>query len=196
MDLQEFKYVVISIMGPHAGEAENEIFQRKISDIKAIGRTFWLHKSYSAKPDMVQEICKKAQNEGHDVLCIFIEASQSAAATQTKTADHANEFSSDNTSWSKFSKRLSPVTGKIDSGAYALVFDALRIEHGELKLDLWGYSNFFDPEEPIKIRQRASTLCVLQKDMTRFPISEKIKSRFRRIVAVGNFCEPYAVWLR
>ncbi|GAG16669.1 unnamed protein product, partial [marine sediment metagenome] len=30
----ETKFVIISVMGPHAGEDEEEIFRRKIEDIK------------------------------------------------------------------------------------------------------------------------------------------------------------------
>ena len=51
------KYIVISVMGPHAGESEDEIFQRKIGDISKIGLSLWLIKSHQAKPNMVQDIC-------------------------------------------------------------------------------------------------------------------------------------------
>ena len=57
------KFIVISIMGPHAGESEDEIFQRKIDDISKIGLTFWLIRSHQAKPNMVQEICQSAKKE-------------------------------------------------------------------------------------------------------------------------------------
>lgn len=188
------KYVIISVMGPHAGEGENEIFKRKMSDIEVVGRTFWLIKSHKAEPNMVQAICRQAQNEGHNVPCIFIQPSSPAGSIPTKTSDSAKMFSADNLKWSVLPDRLSPVTGKIDSGAHALIFDSLRKEQGAL--DLWDYADFFKPSKPLKIIQGGSTLCALRKDISDLPDSEKIKSRFRGIVAVGTLREPYAVWLK
>jgi hypothetical protein len=181
-------------MGPHAGEGENEIFKRKMSDIEVIGRTFWLIKSHKAKPTMVQAVCKQSQKEGHNVPCIFIQPSSPAGSTPTKTSDSAKKFSTDNLVWSVLPSGLSPVTGKIDSGAYALIFNRLQLKQGAL--DLWDYADFFEPSKPLKIMQGGSTLCALRKDISSFPDTEKIKSRFRGIVAVGNIQEPYAVWLK
>lgn len=48
------KHIVLSVMGPHAGEDEGAIFARKIADIKAVFRTFWLYLSPLARPDHVQ----------------------------------------------------------------------------------------------------------------------------------------------
>ena len=87
---------------------------------------------------------------------------------------------------------LTPVTGKIDSEAYALIFDRLEISQGEI--DLWKYADFFDQNSPIKIYQGASTLCAVKKDMS--SKSDKIKSRYRKIVAIGILCPPYGVWLK
>ena len=192
MPMQNSKYAIISVMGPHAGEGENEIFKRKMSDIEVVGRTFWLIKSHKAKPNMVQAICEQAQKEGHNVPCIFIQPS--AGSTPTKTSDSAKKFSADNLVWSVLPSGLSPVTGKIDSRAYALIFNRLQLKQGDL--DLWDYANFFKPSQPLKIMQGGSTLCALRKDTSSLPDTEKIKSRFRRIVAVGNMQEPYAVWLK
>ena len=38
------QYCLLSVMGPHAGETPEVIFERKINDIKNIGKTFWLIK--------------------------------------------------------------------------------------------------------------------------------------------------------
>jgi hypothetical protein len=51
------KYLIISVIGPHAHETENTIFKRKIEDINKVGKTFWLTKSHQSKPDMVQQFC-------------------------------------------------------------------------------------------------------------------------------------------
>lgn len=194
MPMQNNRYAIISVMGPHAGEGENEIFKRKISDIEVVGRTFWLIKSHKAKPNMVEAVCKQAQKEGHNVPCYFIQPSSPAGSTPTKTSDSAKKFSTDNLLWSLLPSGLSPVTGKIDSGAYALIFNNLQLKHGVL--DLWDYADYFEPLKPLKIMQGGSTLCALRKDISSFPDTEKIKSRFRRIIAVGNMQEPYAVWLK
>ena len=194
MKMQESKYVIISVMGPHAGEGEDEIFRRKSNDIKVVGRTFWFIKSRNAKPNMVQAICNYAYKKGYDVPCIFIEPSSTGSSTPTKTSNSAEMYSSDNVIWSIFPKRLSRVTGNIDGSACALVFDELRIEQGEL--DLWKYADFFKPSMPLRIMRGASTLCAIQRDMSRLTDSEKVKSHFRRIVAIGRLREPYGVWLR
>ena len=188
------KFVVISVIGPHAGENESEIFDRKINDIKVSGITFWLIKSYRAKPDMVQTICSHAKKERENVLCFFIEPSSAGGSVPTKTSSFAQMFSSDMIRWSEFPVGISPVTGKIDSNAYALVFNELKLKNGVI--DLWSYADFLNPLKPLKIMQGASTLCAIRKNMSKMPSQEKIKSRFRRIVAVGKLCSPYGVWLK
>ena len=190
----EAKYVVISVIGPHAGENEEEIFNRKIADIEISGRTFWLIKSYKAKPDMVQTICSQSNKEGENVPCIFIEPSSIGGSIPTKTSNSAKLFSSDKLRWSEFPKGISPVTGKIDGNAYALVFNELKLEDGAI--DLWDYTDFFNPSKSLIIMQGASTLCAIRKNMSKIPSQEKIKSRFRRIIAVGKLCSPFGVWLK
>jgi len=69
--ISDIKYVVISVMGPHAGESENEIFIRKIQDIHNIGRSFWLMKSHQSKPKMVQELCSTANVENAECYCLL-----------------------------------------------------------------------------------------------------------------------------
>lgn len=190
----ENKYAIISIIGPHAGECEEEIFARKIMDSKKFGRTFWLVRSWQDKPDIVQAFCTQAQNEDQKVHCIFIEPSSRGGATPTKTSTLAKQYSKDNVNWLELPNGLSSVTGKIDGSAYALVFDNLDLQ--ETLLDLWNYASSETTSEPVKIRQGASTICAIKKDMSAIPETNKIKSRYRRIVAVGRLCDPYGVWLR
>jgi len=192
--MQNSRYAIISVIGPHAGEDENEIFKRKMSDIEVVGRTFWLIKSHKAKPNMVQAVCKQAQKEDHNVPCIFIQPFSLSGSTPTKISDSAKKFSTDNLMWSVLPSGLSPVTGKIKGSAYALIFNRLQLKQGVL--DLWAYADFLDPSKPLKIMQGGSTICALKMDTSSFPDAKKIKSRFRGIVAVGNMQEPYAVWLK
>jgi hypothetical protein len=187
------EYIVISVMGPHAGESEDEIFKRKIGDIEKIGQTFWLIKSYQAKPNIVQQICQRAKKESKTVYCIFIEAASNKGAIPTKEASFANSYSADGKTWNILPKGLSPVTGKIDGSAYALVFDQLELVHGK-RIDLWNYADYFEQNHPIRILQGASTLCGIKKDMKSH--KDRIKSNDRKIVAVGKLCDPFCVWLK
>jgi len=50
-----------------------------------------------------------------------------------------------------------------------------------------------NPNEPLKIMQGGSTLCALKKEND---FKNKIKSHFRKIVAVGRLASPYCVWLK
>jgi len=186
------KYIVISVMGPHAGESEDKIFKRKIEDINRIGKTFWLIKSYQAKPDMVQRICENAKTENKNVFCVFINASSVGGATPTKIASSAKSYSKDRITWNNLPMKLSPVTGKIDRNTYALILNYLDLLND--KIDLWYYAHFFNQEQPLKILQGGSTLCAIKKDMSNY--NNKIKSRYREIIAIGKLCEPFCVWLR
>lgn len=152
-------FVIISVMGPHAGESEAEIFKRKIEDVGRTGKTFWLIRSRQAKPFMVQRICKEAKIELKHVFTVFVEASSVGGSTPTSSAASATSYSDDRRTWEDLPEGLSPVTGKIDRGAYALIFDQLKLYNSII--DLWNYADFFDQEHPIKIFQGASTLCAI-----------------------------------
>ena len=52
------QHCVISVIGDHAGEGIDPIFERKKADIEQIGRTFWLMRSPKAQPEQVQGICR------------------------------------------------------------------------------------------------------------------------------------------
>jgi len=190
--IPESDYYVISVMGPHAGESEQEIFNRKIEDTYKIGKTFWLMRSWQAKPLMVQSICREAETKNNSVFSIFVAPSSVGGATPTKTSEAAQHYSKDGNKWKELPAGLTPVTGKIGSNAYALIFNELKLAQGNI--NLWQYADFFKQDKPIKIAQGASTLCAVKKDMSRH--KDKIKSNYRKIVAIGKLCEPYCAWLR
>lgn len=185
-------YSVISVMGEHAGENEVQIFERKINDIERIGRTFWLIRSHQAKPSMVQSLIREAEDRKENVSLVFIEPSSVGGAVPTTTAAYAREYSRDGINWEELPQNLSLVTGKIDKGAYALVFQNLVFVRDAI--DLWNYADFLNQEQPIRIFQGASTFCAIKRDMSNHPT--KIKSHYRKAIAVGVMCEPYCVWLR
>ena len=179
---------VISVMGDHAGEDANTIFARKKVDIDRIGTTFWLIRSPKARPSQVQEICKSVLS-----YTIFIEPATKGGARPTIKEDAAKEYSKDGLSWYRLPKGLSPVTGKLDTVATALVFDKITTDvHGTL--DIWEYAEAFDIHKPLRFILGCSTVCAVQKNMK--SNAQRMKSRYRNIVAVARIAEPYCVWLR
>jgi len=193
-NIEDEKFVVLSVIGPHACETEEEIFRRKIMDIINMGKTFWLIKSYNSKPNLVRQFCRSAGTESRETFIIFIEPSTKGGAKPTKKSSSAREYSEDKITWTELPIGLTPVTGKMDGNTFALVFDLLELFPAKKTIDLWEYADFFKQENPITIRQGGSTLCAIKKDMSRG--KNRIKSRFRKIVAVGKLCNPYCVWLR
>ena len=179
-------------MGPHAGESERMIFTRKINDINNTGKTFWLVKSYRANPIMIQRLCSGAKSENVTPYCLFIEASSEGGAMPTKTASVAKSYSENNKEWQDVSNELSPITGKIDRHAYALIFDQIKFIDGQI--NLWEYADYINPDLPLVISRGASTLCAIKSDMSNH--SKKIKSNLRKVIAFGRFCEPYGVFLK
>ena len=180
-------------MGPHAGEDSDEIFTRKIEDICKSGRTFWLVRSHMAKPCMIHQFCSVAVQQACIPSCFFLKPSSPGGAMPTKSNDAASEYSSDFSTWYPLPKDIGKVTGRISPGAFALVFDELTMRQSDT-IDLWDYANFFDPQQPIKIRQGASTVCAVGKDTRIHP--DKMKSHSRSVIAAGRLAKPYAVWLR
>jgi hypothetical protein len=49
----ESQNCVLSVMGDHAGEGADMIFNRKKADINRLGKTFWLMRSSKALPAQV-----------------------------------------------------------------------------------------------------------------------------------------------
>ena len=179
---------IISVMGAHAGEGVGVIFNRKIADIERTGKTFWLMRSPKARPIQVQDICKSSS-----AYTIFVEPASKGGARPTTNNEAAKEHSADKKIWSQLPEGVSPVTGKIDSSATALVFDRMTTNVSGT-IDLWKYSDFSVEEKPLKFILGCSTVCVIQKDMSTHP--DRMKSRYRGIVAVAKLTEPYCVWLR
>jgi hypothetical protein len=179
---------VISVMGEHAGESVQTIFERKAADIQRIGKTFWLIRSPKARPGQIREICKSIPSYG-----IFVEPASKGGARPTSDSFAAKEFSIDKKEWHHLPDGLGPVTGKMDSCAVALVFDFMTTSvHGSL--DLWEYADASDIEKPIKLGLGCSTICAVRSNMSGG--LEKMKSRYRGVVAVARLAEPYGVWLR
>jgi len=149
---------VLSVMGDHASESADAIFYRKIADINRLGKTFWLMRSPKARPAKVQGICESAPS-----YTIFVEPATKGGARPTKEEDAAKEYSDDGVSWYRLPKNLSPVTGKLDKSAAALVFDKMTTNVTG-SLDLWCYADFSDILEPIKFILGCSTVCAIKSE--------------------------------
>jgi hypothetical protein len=142
---------LITVIGDHAGEVTAAIFQRKRADIQKVNHTFWLIKSPKAKPGLVRSLCV-----GIPYPVLFV-APATGGARPTQANKQAIEYSEDRITWRTFPVGLGPVTGKRDSGAYALVFDELAtVEEGTV--DLWSYADFADPGKPVRMTLGCSAL--------------------------------------
>ena len=182
------KSCIVSVMGDHAGEGAEAIFDRKQDDIERIGMTFWLMRSPKARPRQVQQICNSLP-----AYTIFVEPATKGGARATTIDDRAREFSNDGMSWRQFPQGLSPVTGKLDSSATALVFDMLSTDVSGA-IDLWDYADAADSDKPLKFILGCATVCAIRKNMESQP--GRMKSRYRKVVAVARLAEPYCAWLR
>lgn len=186
------KYCLLSVIGSHAGESMNALFERKIKDTINAGMTFWLIKSFAAKPFIVQSICSEAINYGQkSIQCYFITASTPGGAVPTKTSIKATKYSSNNKDWQEL-PQISPVTGAIDISAYALVFRSISPCY--IPIDLAQYASYLKPSNPVRIQQGASTICAIKKDMRDNP--NVMKSSLRTMVAIGILESPFCVWLK
>jgi hypothetical protein len=194
MNILNESFVIISVMGSHAGESSEQIFSRKISDIQRTGKTFWFIQSYKSNPPKVQLLFQKAKSEGKNVFCIFISPSSKGGARPTTKDNKAESFSSDKIHWEKISPELSPVTGKISTNSFTLVFDVINLIEQDLKLDLWNYADFEDQKNPVLPKLGVSTICAVRKDMSQHP--NKIKSNMRKIEAVARVSPLGCVWVR
>lgn len=181
-------HCIVSVMGPHAGEGADVIFDRKKSDIDGAGMAFWLIRSPKARPAHVQQMCSTLPG-----YTIFVEPSTRGGARPTTEAMAATEYSRDRVSWERLPIGIGPVTGKLDSGATALVFETLVTSNGGV-LDLWEYSEYSDIGKPLKFALGRSTICAVRRESKAHV--ERMKSRYREIIAVARMKEPYCVWVR
>lgn len=179
---------VVSVMGGHAGEGVDTIFDRKRADIKRVGKTFWLMRSPKAKPEQVQGMCTTIP-----AYTIFVEPATKGGARPTTEDAAAKEYSADRVLWHRLPNGLGPVTGKLDRGATALVFDVMTTDISGT-LDLWAYGELSDTHKPLRFILGCSIVCAVRNDVKSHP--EKMKSRYRGIVAVARLLDPYCVWIR
>ena len=137
--------LVFSLVGPHAGQALEEIFERKIKDCKDLKQTFWVYHSHR---------CTKSLFDAHKPSEVwFISASKLGAAKQTKSSTVAQQFFKDN-QWFDFPQNLSPVTGRIHSKSTAFQLTDLRMVNETIN-----FNDYIDliTNKPLRFSQFCST---------------------------------------
>ena len=139
------KSVVFSLVGPHAGQSLEEIFERKIKDCEVLKETFWVYQS---------SCCTKGLFDTHKPSeILFISASKPGAAKQTKSSTLAQQFFK-NKQWFGFNKDLSPVTGRIHSKSTAFQLTNLRMVNETI--DFNDYTDI-TTNKPLRFSQFCST---------------------------------------
>ena len=185
-------YVIISIIGPAAGETVAEILERKKGEIERTGRSFWLYRSYRARPSGIQDLCKESLSKKNSPICIFIKPATENGAQPTRGRNIAKEFSKDGNSWEKIPKGVL-VTGLVPN-ASAMIFDKLDDVERGVFLNLWDYSQFLSPGRAVRIIRGASTIRCIRKSSRNDP--DRMGSNIREVVAIGRLVKPFSVWLR
>lgn len=187
MNFLDQKYVVVSVIGSHAGEDISPIFMRKNDEIERNGKTYWLIKSFKARTSQIQELCKQAGKEGEDVYCIFITASSKNGARPTTHEILVQQISENVNEWITLAKDVK-ITGKIDKQSTALVLSNLEIFNSPVSLDLWDYSEL--DGAPVKLQLGASSVCCIRQPST------GMKSRIRNVAGWAKLISPFAVWVK
>jgi hypothetical protein len=171
---------ILSIIGWHADESPQEIVERKRDDVKKVGRTIWLYHSQKASIPIVQQFGQQYTNP----TVVFLRGSAFPAGT----SDQARQMSDDRSRWDPLPAGIGKVTGRLPAGGL-MIGELIPVDHD---IDLWEYLEH-PSLLPIKFRQGASTACAV-------PTKEKpidgMKSRYRRVVAIGMLIPPYGVFLR
>ena len=177
---------ILSIIGFHGGGSPESILQRKMDDIAKMGLTYWLHRSYKARPKDVQ---------GIGGYCFFIAGSGATKSKilgttrNTTTDEKAKEWSIDKNIWVPFDMEQSKVSGKVKDGmGHALVLD--NIELVEETIDLWDFEE--QSGMPLRFYPNACSICCKSAETKQ----SSPKSHMRKVVAIGRLCEPFAVWVR
>lgn len=182
---------IISVLGPHAGESVNEIFDRKQKEISLTKYTLWLHKSYTCKPEHFKGITDTIE-------CLFIEPASRNGSRPTISSDKAEMYSIDKINWKSIPNTIK-CTGNL-LGAKALVIekfvDINDSNESDKIIDITDlrFFNYINQNTPIQIRQGASTILCEVRDK---PDKKScVKSWDRVIVKRAYLRYPYCVWVR
>jgi len=118
-----------TIIGTHAGETIDKIFDRKINDINTVGHTYWLFHSSKVSKDVLTKLVP--------TKIMFLLPKIIGSAKPTKSSTTGNRFISfTNNSEISFNPLLSPVTGKISNKSIAFKLSNITLISDPYKLYL------------------------------------------------------------
>lgn len=163
--------LILTIIGSHAQEDINTIFNRKIEDIDLYGFTYWTFHSYKLDVNDVHNIKPK--------YCLFLAPKSNCKPTLSNS--EAKFFSVDKQKWEDIS--IKNVTGKMP--AKSLVLKSINFIE-----DLININDFRFNDEEIKFRIGASTILVKKDSLN------NINKNNRKIVAIAELKFPYCVWVK
>ena len=99
MTIDNVRYAVITVMGPHAGEDEAAIFARKKIDTEQCGKTFWLVRSSAATPQLIQRLVREAGASDFHCRCIFVSPASPGTAQPTSCSAAAVAAAASDSGW-------------------------------------------------------------------------------------------------
>ena len=184
--LEKHPNIIISVIGPHAGEDLSTIFERKIKDITTCGYTYWICKSRVISPEIISSF----QNENkNDLYMIFIKTSTNSQGKDTLNSESATQVKEKN-GWQEIDPKLSPVTGKMPTNGFK--FDKICVLDQKSKIDLKNYCEWDmdinKRNNSIKIMMGKSTICVQKSEN-----KQEMKNGEREIVAYAKLADPFCL---
>ena len=180
------KYVFISVMGPHANETENDIYTKKLNNIKICGKSFWVSRIFKK---YIEESRRKLNRETGYLILV-----ESKSATDTKEAQTATKYSENQKIWEDIDYQLNDVTGYFyKNGATAYYFDKIELCNKPIKIDLNDYVEAKDYLKAIKFWLGHTNVFAKKSNIK---MHKGMKSHERKIVAVLRLKYPYVVWVK
>lgn len=195
-NLSSIDECVMTITRDHSGEDDEDIWERKITDIATNPdrRTYWyyapVHKSPgTTTPDIIQSLCVRRATRGGIWCLIMPPASKQPSTSETSppvTRRTATHWSRDQANWNRLRTPpdLTPVTWEHCKTPCALVFDVLTRPNPAMQVDLSHFDYLQFNSGPAATRLA-----------TRRPILVGA-SNLRPLALIGRLVDPYAVWLR
>jgi hypothetical protein len=186
--LEENPNIIISVIGPHAGEDLPTIFQRKIADIKVCGYTYWICKSRVISSEIIRSFLPQNKN---DLYIIFIKTATNSQGKDTLKSEAAIAVKETDV-WEQIDNRLTPITGKMP--AFGFKFESISVvkEGEKFKINLENYGEWdLEPNkrgQPVKIMMGKSTICVSKSNK-----KNEMKNGVREIVAFAKLADPFCM---
>lgn len=197
--------VVISLMGPHAGESTHDILLRKIEDVKRCGQTMWAINSWKAKPDQVRQ-CQPEflyivndPPRRRDISAGEAHRDAGSPTAGGRAACECNPGDRQQDPWGPLPEGLSEVTTnarflKNGNGRALVLKSLIDLRASPKKIQMTDFADISGAiPVPLRTAQGSSTVCAKRQNMQTHP---EAWHKERLIIAIAEFMPPYAVWLR